>query len=536
MTTAPVTTPHDLDGGLDDLERKIERSEQSVDLMSALVLEDGQHWGAVAADFQREDAAAIFDPSEIAPRWFFYTRPRGGSKSTDAAGVALAWLAAEAPAGARGYIVAVDGDQAALDVDAADGLVNRTPALRSVVTVQATKIAARSGASVEVLAADGPSAFGLRPHLVVVEEFGQWPATRGYRRLWTALLSAMGKVPGSRLVILTSAGEPGHFSHKVLQEARRSDRWRTSEIPGPLPWVDPAELEAQRPLLRDSEFARLHLNVWTASEDRLVSEEDLEAACVLDGAQAPVPGVSYIVTVDAGLVNDATVVVVAHVEAMGEGYGAPQRIVVDRLKRWKGTRLKPVQLLAVEEYIEQASREYHGAPLHADPYQMQSSLQRLRAKGVRALEFTFSAQSVGRVANALHLALRNKLIALPNDPDLIDELGRVRLRETSPGAVRLDHDSGEHDDQAVAIAIACAVLQGGALGQGAAFMEAWKREIADEDPRAKTLREHPALRGPTPTDHYEREPAGEHCPKSNDRRHRFRVGEPCAACGKWKEI
>ena len=261
-----------------------------IDLMSGLVLESGKRWGEVAADFQVEDARAIFDAS--GPRWHFESRPRGGSKSTDAAGVGLVWLASEAPAGARAYIVAVDEDQAALDVDAASGLVDRTPALRSVVTVQSLKIVARSGASVEVLSADGASAFGLRPHLLIVEEFGQWPSTRGCRRLWTALLSAMGKVPGSRLVILTSAGEPGHFSHKVLQEARRSDRWRVSEVPGPLPWVDPAELEAQRPLLRDSEFARLHLNVWTQSEDRLVSAEDLEVACARRPAGATAPSTS----------------------------------------------------------------------------------------------------------------------------------------------------------------------------------------------------------------------------------------------------
>jgi phage terminase large subunit-like protein len=435
-----------------------------LDLLSGMTLESGERWGSVAADWQLADAAAIFDTS--GPRWHYLTRPRGGSKSTDAAGIALAWLATEAPAGARAYVVAVDGDQAALDVDAASGLVDRTPALRSVVDVQSVKIAARSGASVEVLSADGASAFGLRPHLLVVEEFGQWPMTRGYRRLWIALLSAMAKIPGARLVILTSAGEPGHMSHKVLQEARGSDRWRVSETPGPLPWIDLAELEAQRPLLRDSEFSRLHLNVWTQSEDRLVSAEDLEAACVLDGPQAPQPGVRYVLTLDVGLVKDACVCAVAHAERVSEEPGAPRRVIVDRIARWRGSRRKPVSLDDVEAWIDTASREYHRAPVHADPYQAVGLLQRLRARGVRASEFTFSAQSVGRVANALHLALRNRLILLPNDDDLIAELGRVRLRETSPGAVRLDHDSGEHDDQAVAIAIAVAVLQGQVQARG----------------------------------------------------------------------
>jgi len=430
----------------------------ALDLMSGLVLESGEQWGSVAVDWQIADAEAIFETG--GPRWHWQGRPRGGSKSTDMMGVALAWLASEAPAGARGYIVAVDADQAGLDVDAASGLVDRTPAMRGAVDVQALKMVAHSGASVEVLSADGASAFGLRPHLLIVEELAQWPSTRGYRRLWTAIISAMAKVPGSRLVILTSAGEPSHFSAKVLAQARGSDRWRVSEIPGPLPWVDLAELEAQRPLLRDSEFARLHLNVWTQSEDRLVSAEDLAAACVLDGVQAPRPGVKYVVTLDVGITNDACVAVIAHAEGVSDEPGSSVRVIVDRIGRWRGSRSDPVNLSEVEAWIEAASGEYHRAPLYADPYQAVGLLQRLKARGVQAEQFTFSAQSVGRVANALHLALRNRTISLPDDEDLRAELGRVRLRETSPGAVRLDHDAGEHDDQAVAIAIACAVLQG----------------------------------------------------------------------------
>lgn len=427
----------------------------ALDVLSAMRLEDGKAWGSVAADFQLADARAIFDPA--GPRWHYWTRPRGGSKSTDAAGVGLAWLAVEAPAGARSYVVAVDSDQAALLIDAASGLVDRTPALRAALDVRALKIVARSGASLEVLPADGASAFGLRPSLLIVDEHAQWPTTRNMRRLWTAIVSAMGKVPGSRLLVATSAGEPGHPSHKVLREARRSDRWRVSETPGPLPWVPAAELEAQRPLLRESEFRRLHLNEWVQAEDRLVSDDDLAAACVLDGPQAPQRGVRYVCTLDVGLTNDACVAVVAHRERTGDA-DSPLRVVVDRLERWRGSRRSPVSLAAVEAWLETACREYHSAPLHFDPYQAAGLTQSLKAKGVRCEQFTFSSQSVGRVANALHLALRNRRVWLPDDEALRAELGRVRLRESAPGVVRLDHDSDSHDDQAVAIGIACAVL------------------------------------------------------------------------------
>ena len=47
---------------------------------------------------------------------------------------------------------------------------------------------------------------------------------------------------------------------------------------------------------------------------------------------------------------------------------------------------------------------------------------------------------------------------LPDDEALIDELSSVRLVETGSGLVRLDHRSGEHDDQAVTIAMVAASL------------------------------------------------------------------------------
>jgi hypothetical protein len=256
---------------------------------------------------------------------------------------------------------------------------------------------------------------------------------------------------------------------------------------------------------------------------------------VLDGPQAPQPGVRYVVTLDAGLVKDATVVVVAHAEGLGDEFTSPRRVVVDRLLRWKGSRLKPVRLSEVEEAIELCSREYHHAPLHADPYQAVGLIQRLRARGVKASEFAFTSQSVGRVANALHLALRNRLLLLPDDQELIAELGRVRLRESSPGAVRLDHDSGEHDDQAVAIAIAVAVLQGEPR-VGAAFLAAMQEELRrrESDPAARA--EHPELRMLPRSAPLDRPVAGEFC--EGRPHHRFqRVQDGswrCLQCGGWR--
>jgi hypothetical protein len=45
-------------------------------------------------------------------------------------------------------------------------------------------------------------------------------------------------------------------------------------------------------------------------------------------------------------------------------------------------------------------------------------------------------------------------LRLPDDEALLDELANVRLRETSPGVMRMDHDAGRHDDRAIALALA----------------------------------------------------------------------------------
>jgi hypothetical protein len=45
---------------------------------------------------------------------------------------------------------------------------------------------------------------------------------------------------------------------------------------------------------------------------------------------------------------------------------------------------------------------------------------------------------------------------------LIDELSHARLRESSPGVFRMDHDPSRHDDRAIALAMCAHTLLSGA--------------------------------------------------------------------------
>ncbi len=468
-------------------------SERALDLMYALRIEDGRTWGEAAAEFQIEDAEAI--QSDERPHLHFITRPRGGSKSTDIAAIALSWLAVDAPPFANGHVVASNTEQAAIVIDAAAGFVARTPALHGNVVVENERIVASNGAWVRVLPQSDAGSWGLRDaHLLICDEFCQWSETRGAKRVWTAIRSTVQKVPGCRLLVITSAGEPSHWTHAIFEKALEDPHWRVSETHGPVPWQTPEDIEALRRDLSPSEFDRLVMNIWSESEDRAISPEDYARAKspAWKSGAAPAglkgggwrmrnayPGVSYTMTVDIGIRNDSTVLCVAHRERIDfENPNSPWCMIVDHIERWTGSKKHHVQLDDVVKRIIALTVEYNKARVYADPSQFMGYIQQLQKSGVKAEEFPFTTSSVGLVATSLVQAFHNGQIAVPHYPALEEELLRVKLRESTAGVTRLVHDTDAHDDQAVSIGMAAHFLIGGApLGQGEVWMEAMRRKI-----------------------------------------------------------
>jgi hypothetical protein len=426
---------------------------RALDILSLLVLEDGTRWGESAAPFQWENAQAILATTPGAPQQHWVELPRGARKTTDVAGIALAALFAQAPRQARVYVGASDEDQARELIDAAEGLIDRTPELAGAFRVTGLEITCLStGASMRALAADA-SAMGKRAWMIILDEVGNWPDTRKARKFWGVLTSGNRKIAACRTVVITNAGDPAHWAWKRRETARTSRHWRFCAVPGPLPWLTETDLE----ILREnaevySEYERLHLNVWTTAEDRLATREDLATCTVLDGPQPPRRGRGrYVITLDVGLVNDRTVVCVMHAEDTPRG----RAVVLDRIERWQGTRDNPVSLTEVRDTIAALTMDYYSADLVADPHQAVLIGQELTSRGVTVTEFPFTATSVGKLALSLHQAIRQHRVQLPADEDLTSELVAVRLRKNSIGVYRLDHDSGGHDDQAVALALGC---------------------------------------------------------------------------------
>lgn len=447
MTTTPTTA------ALPDVD--------AVDLLASLVLDTGEPWGQVATSWQREDAGAVLSLSPGEPRQHYLTRGRGGSKSTDGAGIMLAILLAQAPADSTSHVYAADAEQAALVLGKVRSLAERT-GLAGLLEFTAREVRVRSnGARLRVEPADAPSAFGHTPFVVLLDEAAAWPETEAYATLRRAIFGGLSKRPDSRLIVLTSAGAPGHSSARLLARARASGYWRVSEIPGPVPWLTEDALAQARENLTDAEYRRDVLNEWATGDEMLTDPDDLQAC--LDTARRPLDHDHrhgrYVIGVDGAITGDRYAIAVCHTERPDPT--SPPVVVLDRLDVFTGTRSDPIDLAAVGAHIAALARTYGYARVEADPAHIAETVQRLRTAGITVTAHQRTTTSNHAAATNLYRLLRAHRLRLPDDPDLAAELLRVRLRESTPGRFRLDAPRGQglgHGDRASALSYAASAL------------------------------------------------------------------------------
>jgi hypothetical protein len=422
-------------------------------LGDVLRLPDGSSYGGSLDDWQRADFGAAFSTDKN----IWWERPRGHSKTMDSAAFGLHHLLS-AP-GRRAFIAAVDRDQAGLAHDSLRGFIQRSDLLRSALKVDRFKVTAPStDSTLEVLAADAASSWGLRPSLVVVDEFSQWRGDPA-EEFFHALFSSLGKVAGARMLIATTSGwDKTSLAWKMREQMRDDPAWVFSRIGQMASWVSPEFLEQQRRILPAHVFARLHENLWTESGGAYLSFA--EVSDIFSASLSPVLDCKrgeHFVGVDIGLSGDATAVSVLHAGKDGE-------IAIHDIRTWRGTRADKVRLSDVEVWIRDAVKRFSGCTVFADPWQAVGMVQRLSERGVRCRESTFTQSYRAHIfSNLLELVRARRLRCFPHGV-LKDELLRLEFKEVS-GNLRVDHPSGGHDDHVVATAMAAlAAVQAGRPG------------------------------------------------------------------------
>ncbi|MEX2275241.1 MAG: terminase large subunit [Actinomycetota bacterium] len=408
-----------------------------LELVRDVLILDDRPFAEKMSEVQARDFTDWF--ASDAPPNGWISRPRGGSKTTDAAAIAIADLLT-APDHAALIAVASDQDQARLLLDSAREWAGRTDGL-GIRFQRHAAINLATNASLHVLASDAPSALGLRPWRIYLDELTAWPT----RDLLDALLTSAHKVSGCRILVTATAGFPSHWSFDFWKHANAGAHWLVMHTETLADWIDPAQIEDMRAHLPAGVLRRFIENQWAASDDALFTAEEIAAATDADrdSRQAGERGQRYVIGVDLGLVNDRTAVAVTRVG------GGEHPHVLEHLWVRRGSRSQPVQIEEVEDALRSLHRRFDNAPVHVDPWQLQASIQRLPF----VKEFSQTAQSVGKISSNLLSLVRDRRLRLLPHPELRAELVSLIVRESAFGW-RFDHPPGGHNDLSTALAIA----------------------------------------------------------------------------------
>ena len=442
-----------------------------IDVLAQLRLPDARLWVDAAETWQVDDMRRVL--AEDGPRNGFLTRSRGSSKTGDLSAAALALLLAIDEAALLVW-AAADADQGRLAIEAIEAFAERSPTVAAQIEVQARKVIAKTtGARLVVMPADAASSWGITPFAVFVDEIANWPEGPNPQRFFDSLASSTAKRSDARLIVLTTPSSPDHWSYKVLEHARSSSSWWTSERHGPPPWMSEEKIAEQRDRLPRPIFEQLFEGIWTSAADAFLDADLLERCFTLSGpAPKRRPDASHFGGLDLGMVGDRTAFAIAHRRG--------RRTYLDHLQVWQGTKARPVDLRAVEAHLI-AQHDLYGYRLLFDPWQAAALGQRLKGAGIPAEPFTFTAQSKQRLAGALLESVNTATLALFDDGELRDELRALRLRQTAAGWA-FDHVAGRHDDRAVALSLALlGTIEGGSHQEPVFF------EVVEENEFARRL-------------------------------------------------
>ncbi len=410
----------------------------------AILMEDGAPFGDVIEDWQSEDFAALDGGQH---RHAYLERPRGHAKTFDLGTEAVKELLL-GRSGQRLYCAAADEDQARLLFDDVREKFERNPLLRGSVKVMSREVVVQAtGSRLRVLASDAPSAYGLRPDWIAVDELAEWRR----RELWDSLWTATGKRPQCRMLVISTAGwDRTSIAWEVRQNAEREADWYFMSRGQCASWVSKSWLAQQERTLPRHVYLRLHENQWVEGAGAFLTFDEV-AGVFADDVPA---GGQAAVGVDLGIAHDRSVVAVAR--------RAGDSVVVELLRTWEGSKSRRVALEEVEGAVMELARE-RSAPVVVDPWQAVLLAQRLRARGVAVIEYAFGSESRRRLfAVLLELVRTGRLRSRPHEEFKRELLG-LEISDTSSGW-RVDHRPGRHDDHIVAVGLAAQHLASRASG------------------------------------------------------------------------
>jgi hypothetical protein len=231
------------------------------------------------------------------------------------------------------------------------------------------------------------------------------------------------------------------------------------------PDIPQAVFDEERVALGDELWEAEFGAVFLASGGALLSESDIRGCVTLAGDLLPQEITGAVVGMDVGYRRDRSAAVV-----LGYDHKCPDLLRVAAVRTWA-----PAQDLSqgTEQHAEMvlsgvaALARTYGGTIFGDTYESETTRSRLQRHGA-SVELTSSAGGVkGAMYRELAMRIRLQQIELPDHPDLIAELRRLRVnyRGSSP-SVENPRVGDSHGDIGEALARAVFHLAEGGGGGG----------------------------------------------------------------------
>ena len=408
-------------------------------LAEQVILENGKPLGEQWDDWQREDFEGI-----ISHKNSMLLRPRGHSKTSDC-GSLIVWALICGRPGLQIYSAAADQGQAGLLLKDVIDKFQASPLLRPLIKTTANSVTVTAtGSTYRTLASDAPSAFGLRPDYLLVDELAEWPASD--EKLWHALWSSTGKRRDAKTIVISSPG--GELLARLRDMALTESSWFVSERPQCASWIDAGWLDQQRKSLPDHVYKRLHEGLWTLGEGQYLTRAEVQRIFVEALPHSPV--VAYTIGIDLGYKRDRAVLAVCALRA-------DSLVMIDELYVYTPSKHEPVDLTEVESDAVKLAQAYQ-ATLICDPYQAILMSQRMRQQGLVVIDHAVTQESRKKLfGRLLDVVRNNQLRSFPHEVFERELLG-LQVEERG-GGWRVDHAPGQHDDCVFAVGLGLVGLE-----------------------------------------------------------------------------
>jgi phage terminase large subunit-like protein len=407
--------------------------------------------------WQREDFAAL-DPAcrriagqDVEPERlrFYLERGRGHSKTCDI-GVACAYLLFASSRKLSGVACAADRDQAALIKNSLDTLLRLNGWLAESLEVQAWKVINRhTGSTLEILAADVASSYGLLVDFAILDEVTHWPK----RGLFDSVFSAIAKRRHGLLLVIANAGFHDHWAWELREVVRQDPAWYFHRLDGPqASWISQTHLEEQQRILLPEQYQRLWLNQWSSNSGASLNPQDIKACTTLTGPQRRRDDRLYVAGLDLGIFRDHSALVVLAADP------ASGMVQLANVWSWNPADYEDhkVDLLEVSYTVRMAHEHYRLEGVKYDFWQCHYLAEELRSDGVPMSETKLPREDLDLMVRTLLDAFSNRRIALFPQKDLERDLLRVRVKEKPQGGYKLESirdEAGGHADRAVALSL-----------------------------------------------------------------------------------